>query len=49
MSRHLTLMIAISKELTLQCPATPKELKKFIELIPELHRYRQALLDQLND
>ncbi|KAG2194319.1 hypothetical protein INT47_000246 [Mucor saturninus] len=32
----------------LLCPTTPNQLKKFVERIPDLFRYRQALLDQLN-
>ncbi|CEP07565.1 hypothetical protein [Parasitella parasitica] len=32
----------------LLCPTTPNQLKKFVERIPDLFQYRQALLDQLN-
>ncbi|KAI8638718.1 hypothetical protein BD408DRAFT_453497 [Parasitella parasitica] len=32
----------------LLCPTTPNQLKKFVEIIPDLFQYRQALLDQLN-
>lgn len=32
----------------LSCPTAPNQLKKFIERIPDLFQYRQALLDQLN-
>ncbi|KAG1136391.1 hypothetical protein G6F37_012277 [Rhizopus arrhizus] len=31
----------------LLCPTTPNQLKKFVERIPDLFQYRQALLDQL--
>ncbi|KAI7900772.1 uncharacterized protein BX663DRAFT_516468 [Cokeromyces recurvatus] len=33
----------------LVCPSTPNELKEFVEKIPELFQYRQALLDQLKN
>ncbi|GAN11061.1 hypothetical protein MAM1_0461c10615 [Mucor ambiguus] len=32
----------------LLCPTTPNQLKKFVERIPDLFQYRQAILDQLN-